>query len=784
MTAEITIPQNKEQPSDTGIWRVASWLPGRARLWVSLAFAYYVLFGSWTLFQWGFNQYESLIYSIGFLPLGFFAVGCLIYSSSRPNIEKQTRLGWVLITLGFISLEIGEILYILMDLSANGVRFPDIPDIPYLLGYLVIFFGLIAIPTQLRDPSQNKTWVFDLLVAVFGAGAVIWYFIIAPTVLASGNDGLAQFVAGAYPIMDILIITSITRILFRKSERNTRNAISILGFGLLVYLAGDLLYAWFNLLGTYEENLWIDITFTTSYCIVGLAALRQAHPYLPTADREENNKLNWLAISMPFFTLTASVLLAAYGILSKKGSGLPLNGLIIGAAITIILITLRQVITIRENNRLVRELSLNSAQLQESINETQRLLKESKTLAEVGREISSSLDTQNVLENVTQYAKTLLDAELSALFLPENGGTTFRATTAIGADADEVKNDVIQSGEGLLGFMMHSRRGEYVNDTANDTRTIVVPGTEALPNEHLMGVPLLDNDKVIGIIAVWRSGIGKYFTQADLNFLTNLSRQTSLAIKNSQLYAEAEESRKVAEQANQMKSSFLANMSHELRTPLNAIINFTELVSLEMMGPVNEEQKEALGYSLSSSKHLLQLINDVLDISKIQAGKLNLFVENNVNLNNEINEVVGMVQPILSKQFELYSFTVRLIQDVDEDLPLLACDRRRIKQIFLNLLTNAIKFTEKGTITLSVKKNKNEILVGVLDTGQGIAPEQHVQIFESFMQTPDGVKRADGTGLGLPITKSLVEAHGGKIWLESDIGQGSSFFFTIPYNES
>jgi signal transduction histidine kinase len=580
--------------------------------------------------------------------------------------------------------------------------------------------------------------------------------------------------------MDILILTSITSILFRKSERNTRTAISILGFGLLVYLAGDLLYAWFNLLGTYEENLWIDITFTTSYCIVGLAALRQAHPYLPITDREENNNLNWLAVSMPFLTLTASVLISAYAILSKKGSGLPLNGLIIGAVITIVLITLRQVITILENNRLVRELSLNSAQLQESINETQRLLKESKTLAEVGREISSSLDTQIVLENITQYAKNLLDAELSALFLPENGGISFRAITAIGVDADEVKNDVIQSGEGLLGFMMYSKRGEYVNDTANDTRTVVVPGTEALPNEHLMGVPLLDGDKVTGIIAVWRSGVGKDFTQADLNFLTNLSRQTSLALKNSRLYAEAEEARKVAEQANQMKSAFLANMSHELRTPLNAIINFTELVLMETMGETNEQQKEALRYSLSSSKHLLQLINDVLDISKIQAGKLSLFIEKEVDLNAIIHETLGMIEPLIQKKKELYGSEVELIRNIDKNLSLVTCDRRRIRQVLLNLLSNAVKFTDQGRITLRVKQKQEHLLFSVVDTGKGIAPDSQLQIFEPFMQTEDGVKWAEGTGLGLPITKSLVEAHDGRIWLESKVGEGSVFFFTLP----
>jgi signal transduction histidine kinase len=233
-----------------------------------------------------------------------------------------------------------------------------------------------------------------------------------------------------------------------------------------------------------------------------------------------------------------------------------------------------------------------------------------------------------------------------------------------------------------------------------------------------------------------------------------------------------------------MKSQFLASMSHELRTPLNAIINFTQLISMGVAGPVTEEQVTMLNTSLSSSRHLLQLINDVLDISKIQAGKLNLYIEENVNLNAEIKAVVDMAEPLLQKQNAALEEPIRFIQDIDKDLPLTACDRRRIRQVLLNLLSNAIKFTAQGSITLSAKRKGDEFIFAVMDTGPGISQEMQSRIFEPFIQVMDDAKHTQGTGLGLPISRSLVQAHGGSLWMESNLGEGTTFFFTLPFRLS
>ncbi|NDJ77503.1 MAG: HAMP domain-containing histidine kinase [Chloroflexi bacterium] len=239
------------------------------------------------------------------------------------------------------------------------------------------------------------------------------------------------------------------------------------------------------------------------------------------------------------------------------------------------------------------------------------------------------------------------------------------------------------------------------------------------------------------------------------------------------LNTELEQARQQAEQANTVKSMFLAAMSHELRTPLNSIINFSQFMLDGMMGPVNEEQVESLGYVYSSGIHLLHLINDVLDISKIEAGALELFVEDNVNLHDELTMVMKTGESLLVDK------PVQLCLETDPNLPLLLGDRQRISQIMMNLVSNACKFTDNGTITLSAQHRNGSVVLAVKDSGPGIAPEDHEAVFESFRQTRRGFK-AGGTGLGLPISRKLAEAHGGRLWLESEPGAGATFFVELP----
>jgi signal transduction histidine kinase len=233
------------------------------------------------------------------------------------------------------------------------------------------------------------------------------------------------------------------------------------------------------------------------------------------------------------------------------------------------------------------------------------------------------------------------------------------------------------------------------------------------------------------------------------------------------------EARNIAENADRIKSEFLAHMSHELRTPLNAILNFSAFVADGLMGEVNEEQVDTLQKVMDSGNHLLSLINDILDISKIEAGMMNLFVEE-VDLN-------AMLRGTFSTAKGLVKDTpVELVAEIDDDLPLIMGDKRRIRQIFLNLVSNAVKFTPEGQIVIQAHQKNGEIHIAVIDSGIGIALEDQPMVFQAFRQAQHDLRNITGTGLGLPICKHFVEAHGGKLWLESEVGVGSTFFITLP----
>jgi signal transduction histidine kinase len=228
------------------------------------------------------------------------------------------------------------------------------------------------------------------------------------------------------------------------------------------------------------------------------------------------------------------------------------------------------------------------------------------------------------------------------------------------------------------------------------------------------------------------------------------------------------------ETASRHKSEFLANMSHELRTPLNAILGFSQVLQQKLFGELNSKQDEYVGDILSSGNHLLSLINDVLDLSKIEAGQIELETER-FSLREAIERGVAMVRERASKN------GVALTAEIDPEVQLVEGDERRIRQVLFNLLSNAAKFTPAGgRIDVTAGRAGGEIQVAVADTGPGIAPEDVERIFEEFQQTDLGAKQHEGTGLGLALSKRLVELHGGRIWVESEPGAGSRFVFTIP----
>jgi GAF domain-containing protein/DNA-binding response OmpR family regulator/anti-sigma regulatory factor (Ser/Thr protein kinase) len=406
--------------------------------------------------------------------------------------------------------------------------------------------------------------------------------------------------------------------------------------------------------------------------------------------------------------------------------------------------------------------------------ETQRRASQMTALTEVGRDVSATLDLPTVLERIASHARDLLAADSSAVYLAEPGGQTLQAIVALGDIADEIKASPIQLGEGIIGDLAERKAAEVINEVNNDPRAVHIPGTPQISDEKLMAAPLLSGDQASGMMAVWRTESGKLFTEADLRFLEGLARQGAIAIGNAHLYEQAQEAQAAAEEASKAKSTFLANMSHELRTPLNAIIGFTRIVQRRGADILPEKQLENLDKVLASAEHLLELINSILDIAKIEAGRVEV-KPTTFDAGALVDMCINTTQPMIVPD------QVSLVKDVAPDLPPISSDQDKVKQILLNLLSNAAKFTRTGQITISARRQGETLVVDVTDTGIGILEEDLERIFDEFQQADTSTTREyGGTGLGLSISRHLAQLLDGDLYATSSVGVGSTFTLTIP----
>ena len=292
--------------------------------------------------------------------------------------------------------------------------------------------------------------------------------------------------------------------------------------------------------------------------------------------------------------------------------------------------------------------------------------------------------------------------------------------------------------------------------------------------QSLLAVPLLSRTANRGALTIWRKETGSFAPEV-VNLLQTFATQSVLAIQNARLFREIEDKGRQLEAANRHKSEFLANVSHELRTPLNAIIGFSEVLGERLFGELNEKQAEYTEDILSSGRHLLSLINDILDLSKIEAGRMELEVTT-FHMPDAIENALLLIRERASRH------GIKLERIIDDRLGDFTGDERKVKQVLVNLLANAVKFTpEGGRIKVEARLGDSAVIVSVTDTGMGIAKEDQEAIFEEFRQVGSNyAQKREGTGLGLSLTRKFVEMHGGKIWVESEFGKGSTFTFTLP----
>jgi signal transduction histidine kinase len=426
-----------------------------------------------------------------------------------------------------------------------------------------------------------------------------------------------------------------------------------------------------------------------------------------------------------------------------------------------------------ENVRLFQELQVRTAELGRSVEEL-------KALGEVSRAVSSTLDLATVLNTIVARAVQLSGTSAGAIYEYDETAQEFhlRATHGMEAELIEARRTAPgRLGEGVVGKAAITRAPVQVPDIWDEREadgSPVRPLYAQLGYRSLLAVPLLFENRIVGGLIVSRKEAGSFSAEV-VNLLQTFATQSVLAIQNARLFREIEDKSQQLEAASRHKSEFLANMSHELRTPLNAIIGFSEVLLERMFGEVNEKQTEYLQDILSSGQHLLSLINDILDLSKIEAGRLELELTK-FHLPVAVENALTLVRERATRR------GIALDLAVDDRLGDFVGDERKIRQILLNLLSNAVKFTpEGGRVSVKAVPTDGSVEISVSDTGIGIAPEDQHAIFEEFRQVgSDDARKREGTGLGLTLAKKFVELHGGRIWVESQVGKGSTFTFTLP----
>jgi signal transduction histidine kinase len=416
---------------------------------------------------------------------------------------------------------------------------------------------------------------------------------------------------------------------------------------------------------------------------------------------------------------------------------------------------------------LERKIEARTRELAQSVNEL-------RALGEVSQAVNSTLDLQNVLTTIVTKAVELSRTDAGAIYVFDDRQRRFHLRATYGMEEGLVaaltERGVSLDHPSVASAIMRREPVQVpdLRDQPSVNEMILRAGYRAL-----LLAPLMRPRDIVGLLVVRRRNPGE-FPKETVDLIRTFAAQSVLAIQNARLFSEIDEKSRQLEIESKHKSQFLANMSHELRTPLNAIIGYTELILDNIYGEAPERMRQVIERVQTNGRHLLGLINDVLDLTKIEAGQLTLSLAD-YSLKEVVDGVIVALEPLAVERRLAFK------AELPAHLPTGHGDERRISQVLLNLVGNAIKFTDKGEVAIRASAANGSFTVAVCDSGPGISPSDQTRIFDEFQQADSSSTRAKGgTGLGLSIAKRIVEMHNGRIWVESTLGEGSRFFFSLP----
>ena len=741
----------------------------------------------------GDNTEAQMVFTdiASFMINGLVTIALFFGALKSRLIGRQVYIAWMMIAASQLAFTIGDALWTYTEMVLHENPFPALSDYFYLISYPLFLVGIMLLPSMKFTSTERLKRMLDTAIVITAAILFFWSFIIAPTLEQNqGTDILALTLSVAYPVMDLVLLLALIELLLKRIYLPGPNPLLFLAGGIIVLIIADALFFQQTVHGTYASAGIVDIGYILGYILIGLAGMAQADPTFRGTFRNESPNqphcglMTW-PLYLPYLCAAGAFILLVQSMREPTG---PSNSALSWAVAGIIgMLIARQVLALSENAQLY-------SKAQREINERRGAEHEIKRLNEMlerrvreracefetaNKDLQSEIAERKQIENALNDSKRRLGDIINflpdATFVIDREGRVIAWNKAIESLTGVKAEDILGKGDCEYSLPFYGERRPILID--------LVMKADHLMEKKYNNIKRQQDGTLIGEAYMPSLNGGETYLVGSAAALFDSVGNISGAIESMRDITDrkhAEEdlqrAKEKAESATKAKSEFLSNMSHEIRTPMNAVIGLTGLFLETEMTPVQRDYVETIR---NSGDALLAIINNILDFSKIDGGQM-VLESQPFNLRSCVEESLDLVAARAAQK------GLELVYFIEDRVPeIIVGDVTRLRQILVNLLGNAVKFTEKGEVMVSVdssplEKGRVEILISVKDTGIGISEEHMGSLFQSFSQVDSSTTRNyGGTGLGLAISKRLVELMDGSITVESELRRGSTFRFTV-----